>query len=121
MDAQGRANELIERANALHNAGQKLEAAPLYVQGAELFPAYASFALVAGDTFREAGRHSDAVGAYEACLAGVPDHDQAWLGMGVSLLALGRREEAREAYGHAGKPFPGDAKPGLLKRWFGLG
>lgn len=119
--SQERANALVEQANALHNGGDKLAAAPMYVEAANLFPPYASFGLVAGDSYAAAGKHEDAVAAYEACLAGVPDHEQAWEGLGGSLHALGRTDEARDAYKHAGKPFPGDKKPGFLERWFGIG
>lgn len=121
MSDQERANALVEKANALHNGGDKLAAAPMYVEAADLFTPYASFALVAGDSFLEAGRHEEAAGAYRTCLAGVPDHDQAWLGLGHALRELGQEAQAREAYQHAGHPYPGDKKPGLLKRWFGIG
>ena len=121
MSDQERANELVEKANTLHNGGNKLQAAPMYVEAANLFIPYASFALVAGDSFLEAGRHEDAVAAYRTCLAGTPDHEQAWLGLGHALRELGKDDEAREAYGHAGHPFPGDKPQGFLKRWFGIG
>ena len=116
---QARANELVEQANALHNSGDKLAAAPLYLEAVRAFPAYGSFGLVAGDSFRAAGKHEDAIEAYQTCLAVAPDHDQAWHGLGESYLALGRQAEAREAFGHAGVPFPLDARPGCLARLFG--
>lgn len=115
---QERANELVARANELHNSGQRLEAAPLYVEAAEAFPPYASFALVAGDTFADTGHPDDAVKAYRVCLAGEPDHEQAWLGLGQQLLRVGDEAGAREAYGHASVPFPLDQR-GCLARWFG--
>ena len=116
-----KATELIERANELHNGGDKLAAAPLYVQAADLFTPYASFALVAGDSFAAAGQDDLAIAAYRTCLAGVPDHDQAWLGLAQALHRAGNEAEAREAFQHAGQAYPGDARPGCLKRWFGIG
>jgi len=116
--SQERANALVEKANELHNGGNKLEAAPLYVEAAGLFPPYASFALVAGDSYAEVGKDEEAIAAYRACIAGVPDHDQAWLGLAKVLHKAGQIAEARDAYKKAGKSFPGD---GFLKRWFGIG
>jgi tetratricopeptide (TPR) repeat protein len=121
MSEQERANALVEQANALHNGGDKLQAAPLYVQAAGLFAPYASFALVAGDSFSEAGRDDEAIEAYRVCLAAHDDHDQAWAGLAQALHRSGRADEAREAFARAGLPVPGAAKPGLLKRWFGIG
>ena len=63
MSDQERANALIEQANALHNGGDPVAAAPLYVEAAGLFAPYASFALVAGDSYRAAGLHPRAVEA----------------------------------------------------------
>ena len=42
-DSQKQANELIAEANELHNAGDKVAAAPLYVRAARLFEPYDSF------------------------------------------------------------------------------
>jgi hypothetical protein len=36
MDDQARANDLIEEANALYKAGDRLEAAPLYIEAGGL-------------------------------------------------------------------------------------
>lgn len=113
--------ELVERANALHAAGKRLQAAPMYVDAARAFPPYASFGLVAGDSFAAAGRNEEAAAAYRVCLAGHPDHAEAWQGLAKVLIQLQRTEEAREACQKGGVPFPGDARPGLLKRWFGIG
>lgn len=113
--------ELVERANALHGAGKKLEAAPMYVDAARAFPPYASFGLVAGDSYAAAGRNEEAAAAYRVCLEGHPDHTEAWEGLVKVLLKLGRTDEAREASAKGGVPFPGQARPGFLKRWFGIG
>jgi tetratricopeptide (TPR) repeat protein len=109
---QQEANSLVEKANALHNAGSKLEAAPLYMEAVRAFPAYGTFALVAGDSYLEGGKYDEAVDAYRTCLADMPDHDQAWLGLGKALLKVGKHEEAREAYGHANVAFPLDTRKG---------
>ena len=117
--SQEKANALVEQANAMQSAGDKLAAAPLYVEAAELFHGYASFALVAGDTYLAAGKNDEAVAAYHVCLAGHPDHEQAWEGIGKAHLALGQEDLAREAYSHSGVAMP--AQGGFLKRWFGIG
>lgn len=114
--------DLVEKANALHAAGKKLEAAPMYVDAARAFPPYASFGLVAGDSYAAAGRLEEAAAAYRVCLAGHPDHDEAWQGLAKALVGLGRTDaETREACQKGGVPVPGAARPGLLKRWFGTG
>jgi len=118
---QDHANELVAQANELHNRGDKLAAAPLYLEAVRAFPAYGSFGLVAGDSYREAGQHHDAVEAYQACLAVAPEHDEAWHGLGQSYLALGQNDDAREAFRHAGVAFPLDARPGCVGRLLGRG
>ena len=118
MSDQERANALIEQANALHNGGDPVAAAPLYVEAAGLFAPYASFALVAGDSYRAAGLHPRAVEAYRACLAGHPDHPEALQGLHQSLGALGRADEARGAFEAAGVAFPAPRR-GCLARLFG--
>lgn len=118
MPDQDRASEIIGRANALQNDGKGLEAAPLYVEAAQLFAPYASFALVAGDSFREAKQDAEAIVAYQICIKAVPDHDQAWLGLGEVLLRSGRKDDAKAAYKKAGVKMPG-AKGGFFKTLFG--
>lgn len=71
------AKALIDRANQLHNSGKPLEAAPLYLEGARAFPPFASFALVAGDSYLAAGRREDAAAAFRVVLAAHPDHGEA--------------------------------------------
>ena len=88
MDDQSRANDLIEQANALHNAGDRLEAAPLYIEAGALFAPYAQFSLVAGDTLLEHGDHERAAAAYQIVLAEMPDHDQARAGLKTAQKAL---------------------------------
>lgn len=112
------AHALVQRANELHNAGKRLDAAPLYVEAARAFPPFASFALVAGDSFLDAGRHRDAADAYLVVIAEHPDHDEALDGLRKALIASGREAEARAAYATAGKPYPEERK-GCFRRLFG--
>ncbi|NND02092.1 MAG: tetratricopeptide repeat protein [Acidimicrobiia bacterium] len=81
MENQHKANSLIERGNELHNSGDKLSAAPYYREAAELFEPYASFMLVAADSYLEFGKYRDAAAAYQAVLDNHPDHDQARRGL----------------------------------------
>ena len=76
-DTQVRANDLIAEANELQNAGDKLSAAPMYLEAVELFPPYATFALVAADSYAEAGHDERAAAAYRIVLADEPDHPDA--------------------------------------------
>lgn len=96
---QAEATTLIEEANELHNAGNKLAAAPLYMQAA-VFAPFASFALVAGDTYAEAAQHTEAIAAYDLCLAAIPDHEDALAGKKRSMDAQ-------------------EPKKGFFARWFG--
>ena len=99
MDTQTRANELIEKANELQNAGRGVAAAPLYIEAADLFPPYSSFKLVAADTLMKYEQWQDAADAYQGVLDEHPDHDQARDGLGDVagdgvLDVLGRGGEA---------------------------
>ena len=93
MDAQTQANELIEKANELQNAGRGVAAAPLYLEAADLFPAYASFKLVAADTLLKYEQWEDAAAAYQGVLDEHPDHDQAQHGLKTANKKLGKREK----------------------------
>ena len=64
IDAKQRADRLIADANALAADGKDGEAARLYVEAARVFDPYASFALVAADTFYGTRRFEDAATAY---------------------------------------------------------
>lgn len=127
MSDQQRANDIIAKANALQADGQKLEAAPLYLEAAQLFAPYGSFALVAGDSFREAGKDDEAAQAYRICLNDVPEHEQALEGLAEVLVRGGQVDEAQAAYKRAGVAFPKrllpkgspGAKKGFFARLFG--
>jgi MSHA biogenesis protein MshN len=47
------------------------------------------------------GRHDEAVAHYQAALKVVPNNGVWWMGQGISLQALERKDEAREAYQRA--------------------
>ena len=91
MDIQTKANQLIERGNELHNAGDKLAAAPYYREAAEIFEPYASFMLVAADSYAAGGKHRDAAAAYQLVLDSHPDHDQALAGLKKSQKAADKQ------------------------------
>jgi len=81
MSNQQKANTLIERGNELHNSGDKLSAAPYYREAAELFEPYASFMLVAADSYLASDKYRDAAAAYQHVVDAHPDHDQAKAGL----------------------------------------
>ncbi|MCP3977042.1 MAG: hypothetical protein GY720_21345 [bacterium] len=91
MDIQQKANQLIERGNELHNAGDKVAAAPYYREAAEIFEPYASFMLVAADSYAAGGKHRDAAAAYQLVLDSHPDHDQAIAGLKKSRKAADKQ------------------------------
>jgi len=97
VDAQSRANELIEDANAHLAAGRVHNALPLYREAATLFPRYASFELVAADRLYALGRREEAADSYRRVVEGVPEHEQAWHSLALVLYELGRVDEADQA------------------------
>lgn len=97
MDAQSRANELIDDANAHLAAGRIHRALPLYREAATLFPRYASFELVAADELYALGRREEAADSYRRVVAGVPEHEQAWESLALVLYELARVEQADPA------------------------
>jgi MSHA biogenesis protein MshN len=58
------------------------------------------------------GRHADAVEQYALALRAEPSRESAWVGMGVSLQALGQNAQARQAFEQALK---GDLTPVLQR------
>ena len=93
MDPQARANELIEKANEMQNAGRGVAAAPLYIEAAELFAPYASFKLVAADTLMKYDQWEQAAATYQGVLDEHPDHDQARDGLKAANKKLGKKEK----------------------------
>jgi len=71
-------------------------------------PAYHALAAAVA---QRAGRHDLAVAEYGATLRSAPDNAAAWVGLGVSLQALGRNEQALAAYqGAARVPLGADLR-----------
>jgi hypothetical protein len=95
--AQERADRLIAEAKDLSSAGDAVAAARRYVDAATTFAPYASFALAAGDLLYEDDRFDDAAAAYRVVVEAVPEHEQAWHGLGRSLVAAGEVDEGRAA------------------------
>jgi hypothetical protein len=93
MDDQTRANELIEKANALHAVGRGIAAVPLYQEAAGMFAPYASFNLVAADILMEFDQYAEAAAAYQGVLDEHPDHDQARDGLKAANKKLGKKEK----------------------------
>jgi MSHA biogenesis protein MshN len=61
----------------------------------------ADFQALRGDVLRRMGRHAQAVDAFENAVRGGAQPGATWVGLGLSLEALGRRSEAAEAYRRA--------------------
>ena len=54
-----------------------------------------------GSVLQKMGRHAEAADAFRISLRGMPQNGAAWLGLGISLDALGRRPEAAESFRRA--------------------
>jgi tetratricopeptide (TPR) repeat protein len=95
--AKADADAVIAEANLLHTAGNLSAAAPLYMKAAEGFVSYASFALIAGDSYWSTGDLVAAAAAYRHTIAAVPQHEDAWQNLGTVLMALGDIDDGRHA------------------------
>ncbi|MFO0691011.1 MAG: tetratricopeptide repeat protein [Myxococcota bacterium] len=63
---------------------------------------------------QRAGRHESAIERYEQILRRFPEEPRSWLGLGISLEAVGRRREARDVYRIA---LTVGELPGGARRW----
>lgn len=59
------------------------------------------FQALRGAVLQRLARHAEAVEAYQLALRGAPQAGTSWLGLAISLDALGRRAQAAEAYRRA--------------------
>jgi Flp pilus assembly protein TadD len=102
---------LLQQAMAAQAWSLVLEAAGacLNLAGGEVFQPLAL--LGAGMALQSAGRHAEALTYLERLVAGARDHAQGHTRRAVSLAALGRLEEARQALGMAIQVQPGFIVP----------
>jgi len=119
MDTQQKANDFIERGNELHNAGDKVAAAPYYREAAEIFETYASFVLVAADGYAAGGKHRDAAAAYQLVLDSHPDHDQAAAGLKKSRKAADKESRRNAHLSNLTPVPPSEESGGMFKKLFG--
>jgi tetratricopeptide (TPR) repeat protein len=78
-----------------------LEAALANVkEGLELAPHNLPLLSELGSTLSFMGRHTDAVSAYKDLLGRFPDHDDAWVNLGICYYFLNQPEEIRAALSH---------------------
>jgi len=70
------------------------------------------FQALRGAVYQRTDRHAEAVQAYQNAVASDNQPAQTWIGLGISLEALGRRAEAAQAYrrGMAGGPLPKEVR-----------
>ena len=120
MEIQQKANSLIERGNELHNGGDRLAAAPYYREAAELFEPYASFMLVAADSYLEFGKFRDAAAAYQSVLDAHPDHDQARSGLKKARKLADKQAKKNADLSDLAPVAPADeGGGGFMKKLFG--
>lgn len=114
---------LIAKARLLERTGDPVGAVALLDgSGLALTEAPDVHALAAAYEQR-AGRHEAAIGRYEQILRRFPEESRGWLGLGISLEAVGRSDEARDVYRIAltvGE-LPGGARRWLSARLAALG
>jgi len=121
MSAQQKANDLIERGNELHNSGDKLSAAPYYREAAELFEPYASFMLVAADSYLAGGKYRDAAAAYRHVVAAHPDHDQAVAGLKKAEKMAAKQAKKNSDLSDLAPVGASEEGGGFMKKLFGRG
>ena len=89
---------LIAQARLLEAKGERTHAIELLEQsGLALTEAPNVHALTAA-YHQRAGDHATAIERYEEILRRFPEESRAWMGLGISLEAVGRRREARDVY-----------------------
>ena len=89
---------LIAQARLLEAKGDRAHAIELLEQsGLALTEAPNLHALTAA-YHQRAGDHATAIERYEEILRRFPEESRAWMGLGISLEAVGRRREARDVY-----------------------
>ena len=79
---------------ALATAGERRSAIAAFDAALALRPAWADVHFDRGFLLQAAGEHAAALGAFDAALALDADHDRALYGKALSLIALGRPDEA---------------------------
>lgn len=119
----------IERGMAgLHNnygavlvaEGDDAAAVPVFAMALSLEPANQLFRHNLASALDRAGRHTDALAHFDAMLAREPGHIHALLGRASALFALGRWDEAWEAYQHRHRQhWPEGQRPLPSKPWRG--
>jgi len=61
----------------------------------------AEFQSMRATVLQQLGRHAEAVDAFQSALRGAPQIGAVWMGLGISLEALGRKTEAAQAFRRA--------------------
>ncbi len=100
---QQQANTLIQQANQLVTHSETEQAIELYREAMALqpdSPIYGAYNFPVGDMLMKLQRFTEAATAYQKAIAFVPEHAQAWCGLGQAQLMLGRYEEAVQSFQH---------------------
>ena len=90
-------------AKALADEGRYEESAAVSEEGSRRHPHDARLANRSGETLRKLGRHREAEAAYRKAISLNPGRAWTYIGLGYTLAARGRREEAIEAFLAAGQ------------------
>lgn len=87
----------------------------LWSESVELSPTHWYPRQLLGEALHDAGRHAEAVAAFQTSIARWPAGTGAWARAGVCLLELGRVDEAAATFGEVARLDPGspDASNGL--------
>jgi tetratricopeptide (TPR) repeat protein len=92
--AQERPDQILQRAIALHQAGDAEKAIPLYREFLQLQPHVAEVRSNLGAALASTGRYEEAIAEYRAALKERPGDPRFWLNLSLALYKLGQISDA---------------------------
>ncbi|MEZ4333273.1 MAG: tetratricopeptide repeat protein [Myxococcota bacterium] len=105
---------LVAHARLLERAGDRAGAIELLDRSGLAVTEAPEVHALAAAFLQRAGRHEAAIERYELILRRFPEESRGWLGLGISLEAVGRASEARDVYRIA---LQVGALPGSTRQW----
>lgn len=114
---------LVGKARLLEQTGDRDAAIELLDRSGLALTEAPDVHALAAAYLQRAGRHEAAIDRYEQILRRFPEEPRGWMGLGISLEAVGRKQEARDVYRIALSvgPLPGDARHWVTGRLAALG
>lgn len=114
---------LLAKARLLERTGDRDAAIALLDRSGLALTEAPDVHALAAAYLQRAGRHEAAIDRYEQILRRFPEESRGWMGLGISLEAVGRKQEARDVYRIALSvgPLPGDTRHWVTGRLAALG